>query len=845
METTRPIRFVATKSETGDLLFAEIEGDTDKVYVGQPLDLKLKIWLKPFRDRQRELVLSEGQMWQLLSAQTSWGSFSERLQELAENNQRPGGRAVLRDNGQGEQAEYYLYEIEATVYPTRPGRIDASDVQIVANYPTAIGKARDPFEEMFEGSGLSRSRFGGSSLLRQMMDDDFFASPFGNSPFGGSPFGSRLSVQSSRPIVADVTVDATEVLPVPEQGKPADYRGAVGRYRIVSEAEPSHVAAGDPITLRMGIVGDGPMELVQAPPLAEIDAVVQDFKVSDQSLAGFVRDDTKVFETTIRPRQAGIQEIPAIPFSFFNPDTEAFETVFSLPISITVDAAETLSLDAIVGQRRGTTPDSQSPQTKGSLTLAPDFQNDFSDSVLLSQTPAVDQTWYLWLVGGPLLLWLSLALGRRIHRWSPWLPSFRTPASRCRVAIGNAESAEGLSAALVAYIRSRTRSASVTDSAQAVGALRTRGLYSVANDLESTLVQWDRACFSAPGKLDLTRQQQRARQLVDDVERGLRESAQVRVRKRDGDKPGTRRGSRTRGSIVGLLALSLLSLLPTGELLAQQADLGETFDETSTGIAFTIPQKQTIFFEANDHYQQGQQLAPQDAAEARTRFADAASKYQLLMDSGIANAALFQNAGNACLQSGQPARAMVLYLRALKWKPGDRQLMANLAVARSRTAVAAQESPAPSTQTGSAGLGSFLTSLGDLNTAILGWVGFSAVVWILCMASLIFWGLMIARGFQLVRRPWTYAAWPLLLVVCLALGSLWLTVRSTGQPQAIVIVDQTTLRAGDGMQFDPVLDAVLPEGSQVEVLSRRGNWMQVRTSAGHTGWLTRDMAETI
>jgi len=36
-KTTRPIPFVATKSETGDLLFAEVEGDKEKVYVGQPL----------------------------------------------------------------------------------------------------------------------------------------------------------------------------------------------------------------------------------------------------------------------------------------------------------------------------------------------------------------------------------------------------------------------------------------------------------------------------------------------------------------------------------------------------------------------------------------------------------------------------------------------------------------------------------------------------------------------------------------------------------------------------------------------------------------------------------------
>ena len=42
---SEPQTFVAEQSETGDLLFVEIEGTRDKVYVGQPLELKLKIWL--------------------------------------------------------------------------------------------------------------------------------------------------------------------------------------------------------------------------------------------------------------------------------------------------------------------------------------------------------------------------------------------------------------------------------------------------------------------------------------------------------------------------------------------------------------------------------------------------------------------------------------------------------------------------------------------------------------------------------------------------------------------------------------------------------------------------------
>ena len=50
LRLTIPVRFVATKSETGDLLYAEVAGQQDKIYVGQALPLTLRIWLKPYRD---------------------------------------------------------------------------------------------------------------------------------------------------------------------------------------------------------------------------------------------------------------------------------------------------------------------------------------------------------------------------------------------------------------------------------------------------------------------------------------------------------------------------------------------------------------------------------------------------------------------------------------------------------------------------------------------------------------------------------------------------------------------------------------------------------------------------
>ena len=384
---TRPISFVATKSETGDLLFVEIEGGKDKVFVGQPLDLTLKIWVKPFVDRKNNIKLSEANMWQMISEQTSWGSFTQRMKDLIENNQRPAGEVVLRDDGNGNEREYYLYEITATVYPKRTGEIDASDVQVVVNYPTELGKSRDPFASMFGGSPFGRG--GMSSRMQQMMGDDFF----GGSPFGDSPFGGRLTVTSSRPIVGQAAVDSTQVVSVPTEGRPADYRGAVGRYQVITQATPTEVTAGDPITLNIGVIGTGPMELVQAPPLSDLASLTADFKVEDQSLAGFVKDETKVFPTTIRPRREGITQIPPIPFSFFDPETETFHTVSSEPISITVNKSESLALDAIVANSRRSGSDDGGTAVVAK-TLAPDFTNDNSASILISQPPSTASHWW-------------------------------------------------------------------------------------------------------------------------------------------------------------------------------------------------------------------------------------------------------------------------------------------------------------------------------------------------------------------------------------------------------------------------------------------------------------------
>ena len=825
-QETQPLRFSAVKSETGDLLFAEIEGGKDRVFVGQPLDLTLKIWLKPFRDKQGRTVLSEAQMWQMLSDQTSWGSFAERMQGLAKNNQRPGGRAVMREDSQGEEREYYLYEIDATAYPTRSGKIDASDVQIVVNYPLSIGKARDPFAGMFEDSPLG-GRMGGSSMLRQMMNDDFF----------GSPFGNRLAVKSARPVVADVQVDSTEVLPVPTVGRPADYRGAVGHYRIVTEAEPTHVSAGDPITLRIGVIGDGPMELVQAPPLADMPTVIDSFKVSDQNLAGFVQDDTKVFVTTVRPRQQGINEIPAIPFSFFDPDTETFETVYSRPISITVDKAETLSMDAIVGNAKSSRNEDDGDAMASSwfLEVPVDFNNDLSESVLQAERVSSLQNYVIWIIGIPAMIWLLVLMRGMGTSIAAVLPGLRSPRARSLAALESAKDAAAISASLIRFIASRTKQRSVDSATAAVGALRHRGMHSVANDVESLLNKLDNGHMMAKQE-SVLEDREMAKELVCKIDEGLNATHRVHVRP---TKASTQRNRR--GHMAGLVLLAFLPWMQVNSVVAEESVSQGQEAPVQQVLELSEIQQSLILQEANELYQQAQTVAADDAADAMSLFGRAASKYQMLIDAGIENASLYQNAGNANLQSGHLGQAIANYRRGLKLNPSNRQLQSNLNFAQNRIHSVDQESE----KNTEGERQSVVTRGGQVLSLITGWIGSATIFWSLAIASLCFWSLMIMRslGYRHAALRWGLATSLPVLLACAALS--FSNVEANADHVGIVVADQVELRAGDGKGFEVLASQTLLEGQEVKVITNRGGWRKVQTNDGHTGWLEAKAIEDI
>ena len=785
---TNPLSFVATKSETGDLLFVAVEGNKEQVFVGEPLELKLKLWIKPFKDRQNRIELTEANMWQMVSNQSSWGSFAQAMQEMANRRERPSGRQVLKQDGEGNERSYFLYEINATTYPTKPGTLDASDLQVVVDYPLSLGRSRD--------------------LLDSFFDDDLF---------GGSPFGRRLTVNKSRPIVATANVDSTEVLPIPTANRPADYRGAVGRYKILTEAPSRVVNAGDPLTLKIGVIGDGPMELVQAPPLHVIPAITKDFLVTDQSMGGFVEDDTKVFVTTIRPKNATIKQIPAIPFSFFDPDKATYETVYSTPIPITVNEAETLGLDSIVSNNaRSRRSESDSSKTSGA---GPNLKNNFSLDLLESQKNSSGPWWsfFLW----PAAAWGILMIGKASIMLMSLLAFLRSAKSKAQKGIAAATDTDGLVDALIQYVADQTETECDTPRS-AVGELRLAGLNDVAIEFESFIQILGRTTYSevlGADTVEGTKLRNDCLKMLDEVHAPLSKLGKKKIRSKR--KPGN---TLAKGTMMGLLLIMTAGFLD-----------GSAFAQSKKPVReLTRSQRRSVLDEANRSYQQGEQNASTSPAASVDAFARAARKYELLTEQGIRNSELFTNLANAYWRCGRAGEAIVNYKRALAVDPTCSRALTNLRALEKQLGL---DRSAPASQSS---FGFNWNTIAALPRKFPGTMTLNVVF---AIASIAFWLLV---GWMTFRWNLKQVSWVLLPGIVTAVAGICLFVSTDSTSSAIVVVDQIELRTGDGREFlvDTKLDPAI--GLEVDVLNQRGSWARIRTrNSGETGWVMIDQIESL
>jgi hypothetical protein len=222
---------------------------------------------------------------------------------------------------------------------------------------------------------------------------------------GGDPFIRQFFNQGEQKQISLATDSANvEGLPLPDQGKPSNFGGAIGNFNLIMTVGPTNVTVGDPVTVRVQIGGHGALDSITLPDQSSLPG----FKIFPPTVKtepgnALGLDGTKTFEEIVTPQSADIHEWPQFSFSYFNPDDGQYHTLTQPAVPLTVHAAGSTPMPAFT---KTSTPENQSP-----ADILPIKENP---GTLRSQpAPLISQPAFLALQGLPVLALLAALIWRR------------------------------------------------------------------------------------------------------------------------------------------------------------------------------------------------------------------------------------------------------------------------------------------------------------------------------------------------------------------------------------------------------------------------------------------------
>ena len=129
-----------------------------------------------------------------------------------------------------------------------------------------------------------------------------------------------------------------EVLALPDEGRPASFKGHVGTLEVVSWMDRTRAEVGETITLQVEVSVEG---LVEGLPDPEIE-FPRGFAVSEPDISGegYYRRDgmggTRTYTCLLTAVTPGSHVVPAVEMSYFHAETGSYGTTRSHPFTVTV-----------------------------------------------------------------------------------------------------------------------------------------------------------------------------------------------------------------------------------------------------------------------------------------------------------------------------------------------------------------------------------------------------------------------------------------------------------------------------------------------------------------------------
>jgi hypothetical protein len=159
-------------------------------------------------------------------------------------------------------------------------------------------------------------------------------------PYGGGFFQNFFQQGQGKVLRSDpLTIT---VRPVPTEGRPASFRGDVGRFEISASFDKKSAQVHEPVTLTLTVSGEGNVKSLaqpQFPKTNEFKTYETLSSLNIEKSKGRVRG-SKVFTTVMKPEVSGDLTFPALALSYFDPQAKSFKTVRSGPLTLKVSPAD-------------------------------------------------------------------------------------------------------------------------------------------------------------------------------------------------------------------------------------------------------------------------------------------------------------------------------------------------------------------------------------------------------------------------------------------------------------------------------------------------------------------------
>ena len=270
-------------AQLGDNLFLRASVDRSRVTLGEQVTVTFKVYT---RVRITNYTINK-----LPSMTGFWGEELSVPQQVSLTNESVNGK------------QYQVGVLKkVALFPTQSGTLEVNPLEIVCQVQMQTrNRSNDWFDQFF------------------------------NDPFFNNVATSNVGIKSP-------PVKIT-VLPLPKNGVPASFKGAVGKFSLNAGVSSNVVKTNEPLSLKATVTGSGNIKILEAPNVE----IPNEFEKYDPKVnetidrSGNVVSGSKTFEWLLVPRYPGQKRIPPLEFSFYDPSKGRYTTLRSNTIDLTVE----------------------------------------------------------------------------------------------------------------------------------------------------------------------------------------------------------------------------------------------------------------------------------------------------------------------------------------------------------------------------------------------------------------------------------------------------------------------------------------------------------------------------